>query len=381
MKRLFLLAVLLIGYGSLYPFDFRAEGAPLRALFESSPMSRGDLLGNIALFLPYGYLGMVAWRRPPRPLRFGIVVLTAALYGVLLQWAQLHLPTRDPALRDALPNTLGAAAGAFVGAMPAFDVRRLGDRAGGRPAPLVFVALWLAYRLVPFVPALDWQEWKDSLKPLRAWRPFPWIDTLHDAAAWAAVGCLWAAASVRRPTVRWLPALVAITLGLEVAIVDNWLSPAGVAGALLGVVAVALLRFRPAPVALLLAAALVLRGLAPFEARAAPRAFQWIPFGGFLRGSMLINSQSLFEKAFLYGALVWLAREVGLRLRVAAGGAAFLLFGIEAAQTRLVGHTPEITDPLFALFAALFLHLADPPRPPLNPVESPPRGAAPRTPP
>jgi hypothetical protein len=316
---------------------------------------------------------MVAWRRPPRPLRFGIVVLTAAVYGALLQWAQLYLPTRDPALRDAFPNTIGAAAGAFVGAMPVFDVRRLGGPAGGRPAPLVLVAFWLAYRLVPFVPALDWQEWKDSLKPLREWRPFPWVGTLHDAAAWAAVGCLWAAAPVRRLTVRWLPALAVATLGLEVGIVDNWLSPANVAGAMAGVAAAAVLRFRPAPAAVLLAAALVLSGLAPFEARAVPRAFEWVPFGGFLDGSMLVNTQSLFEKAFLYGALVWLAREAGLRLGVAAGGAALLLAGIEAAQTRFGGHTPEVTDPLLALFAAVFLRLADPPRPPLNPVESPAR--------
>ena len=71
--------------------------------------------------------------------------------------------------------------------------------------------------------------------------------------------------------------------------------------------------------AVLLAAALVLRGLSPFEPRPEPQAFQWIPFGGFLDGSMLVNSQSLFEKTFLYGALVWLVREAGLRLAVAWG--------------------------------------------------------------
>jgi VanZ family protein len=372
MKWLFAVALVLIGYGSLYPFEFRADPAPFANLFDASPMTRGDLLQNIALFLPYGYLGMIAWRRPPRPLRFVIVVLTAAVYGAALQWAQLYLP-RDATLRDVLPNTAGAAVGAFVGAMPVFDVRRLGGPAGGRPAPLVLAAFWLAYRLVPFVPALDWQEWKDSLKPLREWRPFPWVGTLHDAAGWAAVGCLWAAAPVRRLTVRWLPALALATLGLEVAIEDNWLSPASVAGAALGVVGAVVLRYRPAPAALLLAAALVLSGLAPFEAREAPGAFEWVPFGGFLGGSMLVNTQSLFEKAFLYTSLVWLAREAGLRLRAAAGGTALLLAGIEVAQTRLSGHTPEITDPLFTLFAAVFLRLADPPRPPLNPVESPAR--------
>jgi len=373
MKGLFLLALVLIGYGSLYPFDFRADGAPFSRLFEPSPGSRGDLLENLALFLPWGYLGMVAWRRPGRPSRFAIVVVTGAVYAAVLQWAQLYLPTRDPTLRDVVPNTLGAAAGALAGCVPFLDVRRLGGDGRIRPAPFVIIGFWLAYRLVPFVPSLDWQEWKDSLKPLREWRPFPWVGTFHDAAAWSAVGCLWAAARPRWPTVRWLPLFAMATIGLEVVIVDNWLSPATVAGAALGVAAAVLLRYRPAPAALLLAAALLLSGLFPFTAREAPRAFEWVPFAGFLDGSMLLNTQSLFEKAFLYGALVWTGREAGLRLRVAARGAALLLAAIEVVQTRFSDHTPEVTDPLLALFAALFLHLADAPRTPPNPVESPPR--------
>ena len=111
--------------------------------------------------------------------------------------------------------------------------------------------------------------------------------------------------------------------------------------------------------------------------RESARAFEWVPFAGFLDGSMLVNTQSLFEKAFLYGTLVWLAREAGLKLGVAAGGTAVLLVAIEVAQTRFSDHTPEVTDPLLALFAALFLRIADAPRPPPNPVESQPRQGPP----
>jgi len=157
-------------------------------------MGRGDLLGNLALFLPFGYLGMVAWRRPRRPLRFALLVGSAAIYGAALQVVQLYLPSRDPALRDVMPNVLGAAIGALAGGTPLFDVRRLGERKGIRAAPWVLIAFWLGYRLVPFVPSIDLQEWKDSVKPLSDWSPFPWVGVVHDVAAWLAVACLWAAA-------------------------------------------------------------------------------------------------------------------------------------------------------------------------------------------
>jgi VanZ family protein len=364
MKYLFLLAVVLIGYGSLYPFDF-GERKPAGMLLDASPMSRGDLLQNIALFLPFGYLGMVAWSRPRRPLRFLAVVGAAAVYGAALQVVQLWL-SRDPALRDALPNTIGAAAGALVGSFSLFDVRRL--RPGARAAPWVLIGFWLAYRLSPFIPSFDLQEWKDSVKPLREWTPFPWANTLHDATAWLGVGCLWVAAPAGRFTARWLGALALGTLGLEVAVIENVLSPGNVAGACLGILLGALLARRPAVAGALLAAAIAVNGLEPFTARPEPRSFEWIPFGGFLQGSMLINAQSLFEKAFFYATLVWLLREAGLRLRFAAAGTALLLAGIEALQTRFSGHMPEITDPLLALFAAVFLGLADRPCPPGPPI-------------
>lgn len=366
---------MLIAYGSFYPFDFRADAHPRSQLLDMSPMTRGDLLGNIALFLPFGYLGMVAWRRPPRPLRFLLVVAVSAIYGAAVQWGQLFLPDRDPALRDAVANTIGAAIGALVGAIPLFDVRRLSERQGIRAVPWVLIGAWIGYRLVPFVPSIDRQEWIDSVKPLLTWSPFLWLNVLHDAAAWAAVACLWAAAPFGRLTVRWLPALVLGTFALEVVVVDNVISPENVAGAALGVVLWVLLARLPgraAIVALLLAAAIVLNGLTPFEARPRPAEFFWLPFKGFLGGDMFKNTTSFFEKLFLCGSLVWLAREAGLRLAVATGVVAVLLAALEAAQTRFLGHTPEITDPLLALLAAVFIATADRPCPqaPPNSLQS-----------
>ena len=53
-----------------------------------------------------------------------------------------------------------------------------------------------------------------------------------------------------------------------------------------------------------LALSIVAGGLAPFAARTHPVPFLWVPFQGFLGGSMYVNVQSALEKSFLYGALV-----------------------------------------------------------------------------
>ena len=51
-----------ITYGSVFPFTFgpATSEAWSQLLDLSRPTSRGDLLGNIVLFLPFGYAGVMA---------------------------------------------------------------------------------------------------------------------------------------------------------------------------------------------------------------------------------------------------------------------------------------------------------------------------------
>ena len=64
MNRLWIAFVFLATYVSIYPFDFdfRAlDPGTLRAFLDSgrSLSSRGDILGNVVLFVPFGVLGML----------------------------------------------------------------------------------------------------------------------------------------------------------------------------------------------------------------------------------------------------------------------------------------------------------------------------------
>src|SRR3546814_6778668 len=86
MAVLFFAVLFLIVYGSLYPFDFTAAAlAPESAGGHFFPWnvfsSRGDVLGNVALFVPYGFVGMLALpaRRP-----FAANFIPLALFGVFV---------------------------------------------------------------------------------------------------------------------------------------------------------------------------------------------------------------------------------------------------------------------------------------------------------
>jgi hypothetical protein len=80
-----------------------------------------------------------------------------------------------------------------------------------------------------------------------------------------------------------------------------------------------------------------------------PGAFGWLPFRSFLNGSFGVNVQSLFEKAFLYGSLIWIAARAGLKLQVATTAATMLLLMTSVVEIYLPGRSAEITDALITL--------------------------------
>ncbi len=363
MRKVFLLVCVLITYGSLYPFDFQAmESGSWEHLLASwnGRTFHSDILSNIILFVPLGYFGMLAWDRR------GWLVVLALILGLVLQLLQLYLPSRDANLLDVVWNLLGTGLGMAMAALP---LGRWVIGAGGRwhageSFVLLLLATWAGYRLLPFVPSLDWQQIKDSLKPLLLHPRLEVLSVLGNTMAWAVVAALWPVLWRGRHPWRWLLFFAAVLFSLEVLIVDNVLSAANILGLILGLALWRGLSRLPHAVPLLtvlLALALLVEGLAPFEPRSEPGTFHWLPFYGFLSGSMLINIAALFEKIFLYGALLWLGREA-FGEHLALWLALLLTGGVEVAQVYVVGHTPEITDPLLVLCLAFVLQSLHAPR-------------------
>jgi len=161
----------LITYGSLYPFEFRAGpevAEQLRAFtHDQSPWtSLGDVLGNLALFVPLGFLSALAYRRSSPGVVLGFLAFALTL-SAGLQALQAFLPSRTPAMADVLWNGVGYVAGLAGGSLAANWItsrRAAPDRRDG--IALTVVVFWVAAELLPLVPALDLTGLKAAVRPL-----------------------------------------------------------------------------------------------------------------------------------------------------------------------------------------------------------------------
>lgn len=353
------IALAIIVYGSLYPFHFASRPLPdgaFGALLASAKVRPGkpDLIANILLYMPLGFfLALSLAARLPAVAR----VLAAALAGFLLSAAievlQLFDAGRNSSIWDITTNTTGTLVGALaagIGARLLAGLRlELADAAAG-----LFAVSWLGYRLAPFVPTLDVDDLKHNLKPLLLAPAATPQDVFRHWVSWLLFAIL-AAAALGPARHRLAPTLVFLLI--EAARVFLSGTKIALAELLGGAAACALWAVAPngrrgvfvlLPLVLVM---LIVEGLAPFVWLPSPTAFHLVPFHGFLGGSILVNVQSLLQKLFLYGGLVWLLLALGIgRIATAVGAAGFLL-AIELAQTFLPNRSAEITDPLIALCA------------------------------
>lgn len=357
VRVLFLLSVVGIIYGSLYPFDFDFETMPGYKIEEllftgwEGQLGTLNLMTNILLFIPYGLFGVLAfasWRWYWAWLALALITVVVA-FGV--QVLQLWLPGRVPTFADGIINLGGLAVGAVLAYIP--GVRRLLTQRHPSAReimalPFLLMLCWLAYRLFPFVPSVAISSIKEGLRPILEepeLRPF---DAFHNAVAWLVFAHLWE--RCRLPWVMlWLviPGVILAPIGIT----DNALALHNVIGGAVALVAwwgIHTQVRRPVEIViLLLMTMLLVQGLRPFEY--GPSEFTWLPFQGFLGGSMVVNTLSLLEKLFLYGSLVWLTLEASQSRATALLLPVALLAAIEAAQTQIATRSAEITDPVMAV--------------------------------
>jgi VanZ family protein len=355
----------IIGYGSLYPFQFWANPNPagaLRALLStwSNWTNLADVIANVLLYLPLGFFisrALHRWRGPV------CVAFTAALgftFSVTMESLQFYVIGRDSAMSDVYSDVIGITLGGVAGYLS----RRFGRTNllnSGDPFPKLLLVSWWLSRLYPFVPVIDLHKYWDALKPLVYSPAISPLDVCRHLVTWlvaaelieSLLGGFWG----RFALVLLLPSL----LVARIFIAEIALSPdeilGGVAGIVLWLAWLSRTTNRTIVVTGLFLGNVVVQGLAPFYFLPDPRPFGWIPFRSFLRGSVEVAVPSFLEKAFTYGSLVWLLTRSGLSWTWATALGAGVVFVIRVAQVYLPGRSAEITDVVMLLIIAVIMRL------------------------
>ena len=330
---------LTILYGSFYPFGFYAHHdprGPLGVLLESGfRFYRDDVIANILLYIPFGFFVACALQK-----RIVAAITIATLVGfslsLFVELFQFYDFGRVQAIADICSNTLGAMLG--TGAAVAAR-RRVSD---------IFLALllvcWFGSRIYPALPPSS---------PMLA------LDIFRYFAAWLAVGLMFETllGASRGRVALPLFSFASLLLRTFTAFAE----PAEIVGA---AAAAALwsgflwqMRARAKIVAILFVTLVVLLALAPFHFSANPRAFGWVPFRSFLESPPGAATRVFFEKAFLYGGMIWLMVRAGLSIGLSAAFGGTLVFGLRVMQVYLPARSAEITDAVLLLMLAGMMKL------------------------
>jgi VanZ family protein len=360
VRRLLLLVIALILYGSFYPFHFdfgRPLDSPLWLLLHSWPatfdrFTMRDGAANVVLYMPLGFIAALALGR-----RWWAALLVGAGVSTTVEILQVYDAGRDCSSYDIVCNTLGTALGAIAGLAWHRRKRRKSDedewdarQKRWRLGPTTIAACWALFQLYPFVPLLSRGHLRASWALFWA-TPVSFVEAAASAAEWFAAALL-AEEALGRTRAGWLSvALVALPVRLLLA--DRSLTPAEVIGGGVALILWAAIRERQAVRmgAALMATAILFRELAPFQFAARPHAFSWAPFAASFAADRMAGMLVMLRKAFDYGAMVWLLRGIGT---IRAGiTVAVALLGMEWVQRYLPGRQAEITDSLIALLLTI----------------------------
>ena len=362
--------ILLIVYGSLYPWTFVARplfASPFYLLLHSweyDPLSRrywADIPVNIAIYIPLGMAGFLALRRyRSRLAAIAGPVALGAILSASIEMIQLYVPGRHCSTLDLTMNILGSALGVVLGLLRSWRSPICLPR-----DPISTCAIATLSRCCSagspsccFLFSLRFRSPRCAIKSRSSCTAVcstaPGLRSQRGRMVRRGTTAQVAAGA--RVPVAWLAALFALAVPLQFILLGHNPLPSDFAGPLLAMLIFLLCRRAPwadcaAGIALLIA--VVIRALTPFRFTAAGQPFLWIPFAGFLQNSWQTSVSILLGKLFQYGASIWLLSRALFGVLGATVVIAVILAIIETLQTLSTAHVPEITDPLLALLLGL----------------------------
>lgn len=349
-RTFFILYLCAILHLSLYPWEFllhpKLSGLQWTPLTTRRPLMDAAL--NVLLYIPLGAAGLLSVRR--RWVGWSIALTAGCSLSGAIEWVQLWSTQRYGTYTDLLANSAGTLAGATAAHLAArwgwferWNDPKRDSRWRIRPGTEPLFGFWMLWQMFPFIPWISLPR-LTGLANLTA--PWSWLTMAE---------CLAGFALLRLAMGRtyWLWAAFA-ALPAQAMLIDRALSPAALAGAALGWVLAERGLWEKIRPEVWLPAWLVFEELRPF--RLAPKhAFAWIPFSTWYEASSGNYYAVVFGKLFLYTAVVWSLRRQGSGWMKAVGIPALIAAIGEWAQQYLAGRTPESTEVLLVLAAAVLL--------------------------
>ena len=197
MRYILLLFVLLISYGSLYPFHFSGDLLPFREFISwlfnlSYRTTKADIVANILLFMPYGFVAVLTVSASRNFIVKAFwLYLAGTLLAFLLQYLQFYLPARVPSAGDALYNSFGI----IIGMLLSYVIKHYSQHHlthdFSRPKdwsqitiPLLLALVWVAWRLFPFVPAFTTKSILAAVSPLMQQPELDFSLIIRDLLGW-----------------------------------------------------------------------------------------------------------------------------------------------------------------------------------------------------
>ncbi|MBC7982218.1 MAG: VanZ family protein [Candidatus Obscuribacterales bacterium] len=364
--------VALIAYGSLYPFNLK-HSANFDIWHTLSQLSwaragRGDRVSNVLLYAPLGFCLFLCFDgRVSRTFAASTAVLFAALLSLGIEVAQVFISSRVPSLWDVTLNTCGAIAGVGGGivwrALSGRLSRTDAGAARGDRAAWLLLFLWVAWRWAPFELQVSLAKLKAALQPLVD----PQIEALlcaHYLVWWLIIAQAIFAVANRARVTESLLALIAVTLigrlfFAEPALIASEL----LALALLLPALVLLHRLQSMPRRWVLTVAFtslfLWDSLAPWRFASSAGHFDFWPFMPWIEAGMPVELVWLLQKIFVFAALGWLLKGIGMSPRSVVYAVTLVVVAIECAQLWVPSQSSSVTDPALALAVAWCLLAMD----------------------
>lgn len=376
MRRLAILFLVLIAYGSLYPFTgWQAlHGSPPFGFLASLPdyIEKADVAQNLLAYMPFGLFLVAALRR-----RFeggaalGLALLAGGLLSLTMESLQQWLPSRDASLADLALNLLGTLAGGMLALVldghswagaRLLALRRQWLR-GGTLANLGLgaLALWALSQTSPLVPSFDVGQLRSALSPLYRGFMHParieMMQLVGYACYLAGLGLMLRLLVRPERSALWCFSLgVALVFGLKVLMQSRQLGPEAVLGAAAAWLALALSARMSAP-RTVARAGVVLLATGFITSELTPGGygfveFNWLPLAGQM--ASISGLQNILEVSWPFFAMAIFARLLAEPARwrhaaLAGGGlVAALVFGLEWWQQALPGRHGDITQVMLA---------------------------------